>query len=104
MTQDFRRCRVVTASVDRRLKVRRGIRSFVDHTPTKGSPAPFPIEGRPPQMPTPRTSRLALAGAAALAVAALLASCAGQPATTDAAAAGEPVAGGSLTYLEHQAH
>ena len=55
-------------------------------------------------MPTPRTSRLVLAGAAALAAAALLASCAGQPATTDAAAAGDPVTGGTLTYLEHQPH
>ena len=48
-------------------------------------------------MSRPRTSRLVLAGTAALATAALLASCAGQPATTDSAATGEPVTGGTLT-------
>ena len=55
-------------------------------------------------MSTPRTRRLALAGTAALAAIALLASCAGQSAGTDDAAAGDPVTGGTLTYLEHQAH
>ena len=55
-------------------------------------------------MSTPRTRRLALAGTAALAAIALLASCAGQSAATDDAAAGDPVEGGTLTYLEHQAH
>ena len=55
-------------------------------------------------MSTPRTRRLALAGTAALAAIALLASCAGQSAVTDDAAAGDPVEGRTLTYLEHQAH
>jgi len=54
-------------------------------------------------MSTPRITRLALASTAALAAAALLASCAGQAQSTDAAA-GDPVEGGTLTYLEHQAY
>ncbi|MFC9560201.1 TIGR04028 family ABC transporter substrate-binding protein [Agromyces sp. NPDC056965] len=55
-------------------------------------------------MPTPRTRRLIVAGAAALAAATLLASCATPSGTTPAAAGGDPVEGGTLTYLEHQAH
>ena len=55
-------------------------------------------------MSTPRTRRLALAGTAALAAIALLASCAGQSAGTDDADAGDPVTGGTLTYLEHQTY
>ena len=55
-------------------------------------------------MSTPRTRRLALAGTAALAAIALLASCAGQSAATDDTAAGDPVTGGTLTYLEHQTY
>ena len=54
-------------------------------------------------MPTTRFARLALASTAALAAATLLASCAGQAQSTDAAA-GDPVEGGTLTYLEHQAY
>lgn len=56
-------------------------------------------------MPTQRTiRRLAVAGTAALAAVTLLASCAAQTGATDAAAGGDPVEGGTLTYLEHQPH
>ena len=54
-------------------------------------------------MSTKRTRSLAVAATAAVAAIALLASCASQAQGTDAAA-GEPVEGGTLTYLEHQAH
>ncbi|RXZ72597.1 TIGR04028 family ABC transporter substrate-binding protein [Agromyces albus] len=55
-------------------------------------------------MPTQRPRRIAAAGLAALAITALLASCAAQSGSADAAATGEPVTGGTLTYLEHQPH
>ncbi|PWC03652.1 TIGR04028 family ABC transporter substrate-binding protein [Agromyces badenianii] len=55
-------------------------------------------------MSTPRIRRLAAAGTAALAAVALLASCAAQSGTTQTAEGGDPVEGGTLTYLEYQAH
>ncbi|WP_022891387.1 TIGR04028 family ABC transporter substrate-binding protein [Agromyces subbeticus] len=56
-------------------------------------------------MSTPRTfRRLAVTAAAALAAVSLLASCATQTTATDAATGGDPVEGGTLTYLEHQPH
>lgn len=55
-------------------------------------------------MSTARIRRLALAGVAAFAATTLLASCAAQSAGAGSAAAADPVEGGTLTYLEHQAH
>ncbi|MFF2389176.1 TIGR04028 family ABC transporter substrate-binding protein [Agromyces sp. NPDC058104] len=51
-----------------------------------------------------KNTRLIAAGVAALAATGLLAGCAGQGAPGTADAAGDPVTGGTLTYLEHQPH
>ncbi|MFE6964494.1 TIGR04028 family ABC transporter substrate-binding protein [Agromyces sp. NPDC057679] len=51
-----------------------------------------------------KNTRLIAAGVAALAATGLLAACAGQGAQGTADAAGDPVTGGTLTYLEHQPH
>ncbi|MFF2271890.1 TIGR04028 family ABC transporter substrate-binding protein [Agromyces sp. NPDC058136] len=51
-----------------------------------------------------KNTRLIAAGVAALAATGLLAGCAGQGAQGTGAASGDPVAGGTLTYLEHQPH
>lgn len=51
-----------------------------------------------------KNTRLIAAGVAALAAAGLLAACAGQGAQGTAGEAGDPVTGGTLTYLEHQPH
>ncbi|WP_350347909.1 TIGR04028 family ABC transporter substrate-binding protein [Agromyces sp. G08B096] len=55
-------------------------------------------------MPTTRLRRTVIAGAAALAAAAMLASCASGQASSAGSASGDPVEGGTLTYLEHQAY
>ncbi|WP_394554378.1 TIGR04028 family ABC transporter substrate-binding protein [Agromyces sp. MMS24-JH15] len=55
-------------------------------------------------MPTHRFRTLLATGVASAATAALLASCAAQPASTDTAPAADPVEGGTLTYLEHQTY
>ncbi|MFF2493827.1 TIGR04028 family ABC transporter substrate-binding protein [Agromyces sp. NPDC058064] len=51
-----------------------------------------------------KNTRPIAAGIAALAAAGLLAGCAAQGAQGTADAAGDPVTGGTLTYLEHQPH